>query len=230
MCNRSMSLSGLHLPFALPIALSFAPCSSPPTSKRIKIDPSQAEKHSPAVSDREEIEPGRAEEQENEKRYCCAYHMEMFAQEFDSEDEEKPKRVCRKYEKTTFLLEIPFDVKHYLVSKRNFRDSGTQHEEPGPSLAVLANYTVGSDDGSACFSIPAQIYTGPYHLPEYIQPKIGHTAFQGLFPDVPLGGNTVECPLCSQRFSTGQALGGHVSRRHSAKHRKGLPIILRGRV
>lgn len=215
MCNRSMSLSGLRVPFAMPIALTFAPCSSPLPSKRIKLDPYQTGKHSPAL-EKEETALGRREEQDKQKRYCCGYHTERFEQDFESGDEEMPKQMDGKYGKMTFLQEIPIDVMHYLAVKRNLRDSGTQPEEDGPSLAVLANYTALTNDGSVCLPIPAQAYAGPYHLPEYVQPKLA--AFRGLFSDVPVGPNCpVECPICRQRFTTGQALGGHTSRKHSTK-------------
>lgn len=210
-----MSLAGLRAPLALPITLNFAPCESSTPLKHIKLDPT-IDKNLTSVSDT----LIRAEEQEQKERFCCVYHRDMFESEFDSEkEEEEPKQKTGKHEKVVFLPRIPLDIQYYLIQKRKSRDDGTQHEErDGPALSVLADSGVISIDGTHCPAIPAQTYAGPYHLPEYIQPKLRVAALRDSLPGVPLGKEPcIVCQKCNQRFHTGQALGGHTSRKHRSR-------------
>lgn len=216
MSTRSMSLTGLRSTRFLPLSLAFAPSNpSPSPSKRRKLDPTTP---SPVPNSTETV-PTRAEEQEVRAGYCCPSHSSLFDSDFDSEDEGMPLKVKKRLGKLTFLPEIPFEVKHYLLVKRDFRDVGTQPEEAnGPRLLDLANEEVSSIDDPSCTVLQCRKHPVLLHLPEYTQPKIPATAFWNQFPDVPMNDKCpIECPHCNQRFSSGQALGGHTSRRHSSK-------------
>lgn len=204
-----MSLAGLKVPFALPIALNFAPCESATPLKHTKLD-TITEKSLTSDTDTNR----RAEKQEPKAGFCCVYHRDMFDSEFDSGNEEEPKKNTGKHEKVEFLPRIPLDIQYYLLQKRATQDDGTQHEErSGPALSVLADCRVISSEGTDCPAIPAREYTGPCHLPEYTQPKL-----YAVLSDLPVDKEScVECLQCSQRFRTGQALGGHTSRRHRSK-------------
>lgn len=207
-----MGLAGLRPTRFLPLSLAFAPSrASPSPSKRRKLDP-------PVPSSTDAL-PTRSEEQEIKAGYCCPSHSLLFDSDFDSEDEGMPLKAKKRSGKLTFMPEIPFEVKHYLLVKRDFRDVGTQHEESnGPTLLALANEEVSSIDDPSCTVLQCRKQAGLLHLPEFTQPKIPATAFWNQFPDVQMNDRCpIECPHCSQRFSSGQALGGHTSRRHSSK-------------
>ena len=209
-----MSLAGLRIPLALPIALNFAPCESSIPLKHIKLD-QMDEKSLTSVTDT----LMRPEEQEQKAKFCCVYHRDTFEREFDSGNEEDPKRKTGKHEKVVFMRHIPLDIQYYLIQKRKSRDDGTQHEErDGPALSVLADCRVISSEDTQCPEIPAQTYSGPYHLPEYTQPKLRVAALRDSLPGVPLGEEPcIECQECNQRFRSGQALGGHTSRKHRSR-------------
>lgn len=161
----------------------------------------------------------RTEEQEEKAGYCCPTHSEFFTQDFESEDEESCVQVRKRSGKLAFLPEVPFEAKHYLLVKRDSRDTGTQPEDSNrPVLAVLASAEVVPCDPLSTSVLRSKPHTGPWHLPEYIQPKIPTSALYNQFPEVPMNEKCpIECPHCSLRFASGQALGGHTSRRHSSK-------------
>ena len=211
-----MSLAGLRSTHFCPVSLAFAQSlSSPSPSKRRKLEPSSP---SPVPQSTEAV-PTLSEGQETKAGYCCPAHSLLFDSDFDSEEEEIPLKVKRRSGKLTFLPEIPFEVKHYLLVRRDFRDAGTQHEEAnGPTLLELANEEVSSTEDPSGKVLQCRKQAGLLHLPEFTQPKIPATAFWNQFPDIPMNDRcSIECPHCSQRFASGQALGGHTSRRHSSK-------------
>lgn len=219
MSTRSMSLTGVRVSRAHPLAVTFAPTDIthfPGKHHRMEQIPSR---DSSLTAVAKNFVLVRTEETEVKAGFCCPYHARWFAEDFDSEDEEMPKKLLKRPGKPVFLSEVPFEAKHHLIVRRDLRDVGTQPEAAdGPPLSDLIKSEVVPTDDT--FSAVKQIgpYPGPCHLPEYIQPKIPATALWNQFPDIPIGEKCpIECPHCSQRFSSGQALGGHTSRRHSSK-------------
>ena len=156
-------------------------------------------------------------EQELKPGFCCSLHTAIFNSSFDSDDE-RPQHPSKRSGKLSFLPEIPFDVKHHLVLVRNKHDSASQCDDDGVrSLTEWAGVEVKPGDDCVGAKVPRK-YTKTCHLAEYIQPKLTSVSLWNQFPEVAMcDSHPVECPYCGQRFSSGQALGGHTSRRHSSK-------------
>ena len=211
-----MALAGLRPTHCLIISPTFAPSDpSYQPSKHLKLDPTPA--ISPSSST--EVMVVRTEEVEVKAGYCCPTHSEVLEQDFESEDEEVGTRVRKRSGKVAFLPEVPFEVKHYLLVKRDCKDVGTQPEDGrGPALFALASAEVVTCEPLDSTVLAPRVHIGPWHLPEYTQPKIPASALWNQFPEVPMNEKCpIECPHCSLRFASGQALGGHTSRRHSSK-------------
>ena len=226
MSTRSMALAGLRTPRSFPFSLTFAPSKfSPLPIKHRKLDPIPPS----AVPNCKEVLLVRTEEPEIKAGYCCPAHSQLFDLDFESDDEEVTLKARKKTGKLAFLAEIPFESKHYLLVKRDVRDAGTQHEAGNePALVELASAGVVASDDSACAVVQCRGQAGPWHLAEYTQSKIPATALWNQFPEVPMSDTCpIECPHCSQRFASGQALGGHTSRRHSSKRPAALKRLRR---
>lgn len=137
--------------------------------------------------------------------FCCEIHEEEFEGEFQSEEENV--LFCEDYEDLTFLNE---------KSAEDLKDSqlkdevGVQCNEGMPvSLKYLSSMPI--ECSGAKIIVPKDRF-GTLHDPLVILPRKASKIVNEESEDE---GN-YQCRHCFKLFITGQALGGHMSRKHPA--------------
>ena len=144
--------------------------------------------------------------------FCCGEHDDLLGEEFWS-DEDDTYIAVDKGPSTSivFLRQIPAEIAKLLEAAVSHRERGTQCEDTSSNLQTLANTKIIS---SGLKEITARIKSfETSHIPLLTLPKLSATIEQTILTALE-GNQAFKCKLCCKSFSSGQALGGHTSRKH----------------
>lgn len=144
--------------------------------------------------------------------FCCGEHDNYLSEEFWSDEDDAYIAVEKAPSPhLVFLKQIPGDLIKFLETCIGNRERGTQFEDTSSNLQTLANTKI--DARGAKEIIPKIKHFETLHIPLLTLPKISATIEQTILKAF-TGTQAFKCKLCCKSFSSGQALGGHTSRRH----------------
>lgn len=144
--------------------------------------------------------------------FCCGEHDDLLGEEFWS-DEDDTYIAVDKGPSTSmvFLKQIPVEIVRLLEAAVGNRERGTQCEDTSSNLQTLANTKIVSN-GLKEITPRIKSYETS-HIPLLTLPKLSATIEQTILNAFE-GNHAFKCKLCCKSFSSGQALGGHTSRKH----------------
>lgn len=144
--------------------------------------------------------------------FCCMAHEAIYAEDFESEEEDISIPLDKAAVREIFFMDkIPDDIQLELTALRNKHESSSQcNSGPPVSLFQLSSMPVFGQKED-------RVITPRYrpgvinHTPMIYLPKedpesmcMDHNSIQAIFV----------CKACNKEFTSGQALGGHMSRSH----------------
>lgn len=146
------------------------------------------------------------------KHFCCAYHEAYYSTDFDSDIEElpyAPKKLITN--KVAFMEKYPANALALAKHMNLTQEIGTQCTfDATATLLQLASTPVYSTDSQSRCLTPRYRDLNPTHIPVLTIPAV-ESSHLGGFPDLP---SVFQCRFCGIVFGSGQALGGHTSRKH----------------
>lgn len=134
---------------------------------------------------------------------CCTGHEVLFSQDFKSEDEDLDffEDLDEPPGPLNFVSDFSQEVQDQLNNFQMKREQGNQCEVSNPvDLAKLSSEPIYSTNLTDKTVYPRKRIFGLNHVPLVVIPSEPHGSFC--------------CKMCCQTFVSGQALGGHISRKH----------------
>lgn len=144
--------------------------------------------------------------------FCCGEHDNYLSEEFWSDEEDTYIAIDKAPNShIVFLKQIPDDLVKFLKTCIGNRERGTQCEDTSSNLQILASIRIDLRDAKEITPKIKPFET--QHIPFLTLPELSATIEQTIL-NVFAGTQSFKCKFCFKGFNSGQALGGHTSRKH----------------
>lgn len=161
-----------------------------------------------AAIDSEDKKPG----------FCCPVHKEMFEDELDNDEEVEVARPAKRGAGVALIDDFSCPTTHRLIAAQEKRETGSQCvlDDPQPNrMAELATRSISPLDGQTVTILQTQRPALTLPKPQYSPIKPRAVPAKPQYAEAPQVTHYAECHICNARFTSGQALGGHTSRKHA---------------